>query len=50
MGESRCREKFRFCKTAFTSRHTKPIQKGNENVTSMKATTKPLTERKAWKE
>src|SRR6266404_2199505 len=51
MGESRCREKFRFCKTAFTSRHTNPIQpqKEDESVTSMKATTKPLTQRKAWK-
>ena len=51
MGESRCREKFRFCKTVFTSRHTNPIQpqKEDESVTSMKATTKPLTQCKAWK-
>ena len=51
MEESLCREKFRFGKTPFTSRHTNPIQpqKGNESVTSMKATTKPLTQCKAWK-
>ena len=51
MGESRCRQKFHFCKTPFTSRHTNPIQEqnGNETVTSMKATTKPFTDCKAWK-
>jgi glucose-6-phosphate isomerase len=34
-----------------TSRHKNAVQpgKGNESVTSMKATTKPLTQRKAWK-
>ena len=51
MEESLCREKFHFCKTPFTSRHANPIQpqNGNETVTSMKATTKPLTDCKAWK-
>ena len=34
-----------------TSRHKNAVQpqKGNESVTNMKATTKPLTQRKAWK-
>jgi glucose-6-phosphate isomerase len=34
-----------------TSRHKNAVQpqKGNESVTNMKATTKPLTKRKAWK-
>jgi polyphosphate glucokinase len=50
--ESRRREKFRFRKKAVTSSHTNPIepQKANQGATSMKATTKPLTQRKAWKE
>ena len=50
MGESRCREKLRCYKTAMTSRYKNAVQpKGNESVTNMKATTKPLTQRKAWK-
>jgi len=51
VGESRCREKLRCYKTAMTSRHKNAAQpqKGNESVTNMKATTKPLTQRKAWK-
>jgi hypothetical protein len=51
VGESRCREKLRCYKTAMTSRHKNAVQpqKGNESVTNMKATTKPLTQRKAWK-
>src|SRR6266576_6189979 len=52
-GESRCREKFHFCKTALTY-HANSIwlETENQKITSMKAIRKPLTpltQRKAWK-
>jgi glucose-6-phosphate isomerase len=51
VGESRCREKIALLKNGddIKAQECGPAQKGNESVTSMKASTKPLTQRKAWK-
>src|SRR5256885_15926264 len=49
-GESRRREKFHFCKTALTYPRELDLARDRKpKITSMKAISKPLTQRKAWK-